>query len=250
MFSSNYLIRDQVFIADYNAIIDLVRSSETFTCIGDFGGFNELFKKPVIWVEGTEYAAARALLAPAFSKALFPYYFRTMSRRSRRLWKELDTSLEHEKSITLEPVFQEHYMNVSVELTTGLRMDGSRAAHIRDLFNKVVSGFLLYRIGPLAKPIFDARDELLRILGDVIQKKIRTNREEIENLRSCSCEIDDFSRSALRKDDVLSATGVFMRVRTNSNQTASRRIRNRPLYSRSEHTVAYIIASGRHLERR
>lgn len=72
----------------------------------------------IILLEGREHEVAHAALAPAFSKALFPYYLINIVKRTKETWKRVEDIVRNDGSTRLDPMCREHYL--AIEMSTGI----------------------------------------------------------------------------------------------------------------------------------
>lgn len=202
LFSCNYLIRDMTYISEYHTITQIMRSAEVFTSVGAFDELDVLIPNSMMTMDGSKHAKTRAILTPAFSTVLFPYYFPFFTKRAVATWKKVAERTKTSESLRLDPMFREHYLSVIVELTTGLDMESTMAKRLAPLFKKVMDGLFLQELGPLAKISQRARDELLVILRDVVKDNLVRNRDVIERLRLYEGDIAKLANKDIRNGDV------------------------------------------------
>lgn len=202
IFNSNYFLEDQTYVSDYNAITQMMRAPDIFNSSSAFAGVDVMIKDSLLSLDGVDHDKARSLLTPAFSTVLFPFYFPFVARRGRAIWERVHKRIRNGETVKLDPVFREHYLALTIEMTTGQDADGALSERIRNLFYKLQFGFFSYRLGPLAKPALDASDELLQILCGVVRDNLVRRRDTIERLRSYGGDIAKLGAKDMKTGEV------------------------------------------------
>lgn len=118
--NSNHMIGEKLNVCEYYAISAILKDTDVFRNTNALEGMENLLPGNLLSLDGPDHAAARQLLAPAFSPALFPYYSSLISRRAQSTWAKVAKRVSSGK-VKLDSVFREHYLGIVIEITTGLR---------------------------------------------------------------------------------------------------------------------------------
>ena len=183
--SNFFVLKDQVFVNDYDAIVACTRDTSLFMARDTFEPSENLFGSDALFMlDGEDHSRMRGALAPAFSQAVFPLYMAGIQRCVRRLWSRAEETVARRGSVLLDPMFRSHYLAITIEITTGLGDASEVAAQLRDRINTAQT--MMY--GPPFGPLFDravrARDEILQILEDVIRRALIEHARTIQRLRA------------------------------------------------------------------
>ena len=183
--SNFFVLKDQVFVNDYDAITACSRDTDLFMARDTFEPSENLFGSDALFMlDGADHSTMRGALAPAFSQAVFPLYMAGVQRCVRRLWARAEETVKQRGSVLLDPLFRSHYLAITIEITTGLDDASEVAAQLRDKINTAQT--MMY--GPPFGPLFDramrARNEILQILEDVIRRALVEHARTIQRLRA------------------------------------------------------------------
>ena len=137
----------------------------------------------ILVLDGAAHAVARAALVPAFSPKLFPCYFMRARDRIRHTWRRVDATTNRGDDVRLTRVFNQLYLELTIEMTTGVNLDAVDANRIPNLFDLVQRLFYSPRFLPMYDTGLNARHELMRILDSVVREKLASRAGTIEKLR-------------------------------------------------------------------
>ncbi len=122
-------------------------------------------------------------MAPAFSSALFTYFFSCVQRHVARTFQAFMEKVATNGVVMLQPEFPACFTSVIIELTTGMDMVGENSIDLRDLFRDVQVAIFSPQIGPVWEKGLRSRSELLAMISNVVRDYLVTQAEIIERLR-------------------------------------------------------------------
>lgn len=134
-------------------------------------------------VDGKDHQVARSALAPAFSPALFPYYLQNIVKRTKETWKRVEDTVKKDGGTLFDPMFREHYLAITIEMTTGIAVDTEKSSLMRNLFSDFTKTLTTPPFMPSYKRGMAARDEIRGILRDVVLENLSSRRDVIDKLR-------------------------------------------------------------------
>ncbi len=203
IYDSSFFISDRSYIADYHAIVEILKDPDLFRSSGAFGTFGKLFgNDAMLQQDGIDHAKSRAALQPAFSPSLFPLYFKRGLSRARRTWDRVLEKKARGEKVQLESIFREHYLGITIEMTTGVDMDGEESARIRKLYTTLQNGFFTPPFGPLWNSAIRSRDEIRAILANVVKRNLAERADIIEKLREYGDDVVKMGFKDIAKGNV------------------------------------------------
>jgi len=183
--SDFFVLKKQVFINDYHAIVSCTRDGQIFRARDTFEPSENLFGSDALFMlDGDDHSALRSVLAPAFSAAVFPLYMQGISRLVRNLWCNAEDIVSKKGRVALDPLFREHYLSITIEITTGLPDSSAVARQLRDKINTAQTMMYSPPFGPLFNRAVRARNEILRILENLIRTTLVEQADTILRLRA------------------------------------------------------------------
>ncbi len=190
IFTSRYVLGHHAYLSDYHAITNAIRDVDVFRSDGASDTFKALFGEDnMITTDFEAHARSRNAVAPAFSPALFPYYFKIIQRRVRATWEDVLAKVARDGEVKFTEVFREHYLSIAIELTTGVDMTSDDASQIIEKFSRLQLGFFTPPFGPLWDIGTRARDDIMAILADVVRRDLKERAETINKLREYGDDI-------------------------------------------------------------
>jgi len=202
IFFSNFFLAPMYYLGSYDATCEILKDAR-FSAKNSFPGMQDLFGKDVlILMDGKDHEVARSALAPAFSPALFPSYFKNIVRRSVEIWERVEETVNRDGRILCDPIFREHYLAITIEMTTGIKVNSERSSLMGKLFADFVKAFTYPSFTPSHKRGMAARDKIRGILRDVIIENISVRRDIIEKLREYGDDVVKLGSKDISSGDV------------------------------------------------
>jgi len=190
IYFSNFFLGPCFYLSSYGAACDILKNDGIFKTKGAMPALEALFGEDnMMMLSGKDHELARSAMAPAFSSALFPYYMKNVVKRTLQTWRRVEGAVRKDGSTQLDPTFREHYLAITIEMSTGIEVKSERSSVMRNLFADFVKLFISSPILPSYKRGIEARDKIRAILRDVIIENITRRRDIIEKLREYGDDI-------------------------------------------------------------
>lgn len=184
IYHSSIILEPMHIVTDYDAIMSILKHPELFTSEGSFDAMEAIFgADSMILQDGAAHAALRATVAPAFAPALFPFFFPAIRARAEKTWADVESAVQKEGTVKLDPVFRQCYLSIVVEMTTGLDMDGELAPFVLRNFWEMMNGFISPPFGPIWDAGMMARDDMTDFLKKLISTTVVEKKHVIDKLR-------------------------------------------------------------------
>lgn len=90
-----------------------------------------------------------------------------MVKRTNETWKRVEDTVKNDGSTLFDPMFREHYLGITIEMTTGITVDSERPSLLCNLFSDFVSSLTALPFMPSYKRGLEAGNKIRGILREV-----------------------------------------------------------------------------------
>lgn len=224
VYKSNFLGLPVYNVNDINAITEICKDSETFTCNGASPPtFRKMLGKTSLFqLDGHKLAAKRLSIYSAFSPQLFPLYFESILSSAETLWSNISTDLQSNPTVKLDPYTRKHYLRLIVRISTGREDVGSLSFEdLRKHFFQFNAALFSPQIGPIWNAGLRSRQILIDTYTNLIENMLEHSADKIDDLRSYGDDLAKMARQNIKGGslDVLTVAVAMSPLKTGPGQT-------------------------------
>jgi len=136
-------------------------------------------------------------------------------KRTHANWAAVEATVKKDGRTSFDPIFREHYLAITIEMTTGVRVNSERSSLLISLFGDFSKTLIALPFMPSYKKGMAARDRIRGILREVILENITRRRALIDKLREYG---DDVVKMGIKD---ISSGNVDVLLVTIANSTLS-----------------------------
>lgn len=225
IYRTNIVLQPTLTVAHLDAINDIQRDPDVFRSKDGLHVIAEcLGKDTIILLDGTDHAALRSLIAPAFSPALFPFYFETISERIAKNFAAVERDVKRDGYAKMDPVFTRQFLSIIIGMTTGIEMDSDVAEFCQKRFLSLFTAMFSPPFGPIWNNGMKAREEIVSIIEGLVHQNLVEKKDLIDKLREYGDKLSFQASRDIKKGEV----NVLLIAIANSSLKTGQGMRNDP----------------------